>query len=380
MKTALSDIDRVRRDQAVTACCLAAAAVSDEALPPGRQGKLLTDCLGVLASAHRMTAPPSMAEFRRGLAGPLRLLLPGDIPADEVGDLVLLDEAGQLHDEALDLGLEHLVPRAAWDEHWSWARVNAEQEERRVYEMLRRLPPKEYTRVRGRLVRHASGELTRLRRVWDGMLGQLDLYEPISTWQWCQVRGYWFACPLCRWPMRVSQSGAVREVRCEAHARDGVIYTCNPDRMTNRAPQLQPAGAAATAVRAKPATAEHLALTRTTWRYMTLPGLLECGLQDHARSLGARVSMWPHKDRYDLKITLGRRMWKVDAKAWASVTKLGDALKDIDPAEPGLIIVIPDHQRNSRELLQWMIGRRGYRVLTAAGLIAELADGKAERT
>jgi len=335
------------------------------------------DCLGVLVSAHRAVSAPSMAEFRRGLAGPLRLLLPSDVPAGELGELVLLDGMGQLHDEALDLGLEHLVPRAAWDEHWSWARVNAEQEERRVYGVLRRLPAKEYARVRGLLVRHASGELTQLRRVWDGMLGQLDLYQPISTWSWCQIRGHWFACPLCRWPMRVSHAGAVREVRCEAHARDGVIYTCNPDRMANRAPRLQPAGAAATPVRAVPATADHLALGRTTWRYVTLPGLLECELRDHARLLGARVTMWPHKDRYDLKITLGPRVWKVDAKAWASVTKLADALKDTDPAEPGLIIVIPDHQRNSRELLQKMIGQRGYRVLTASGLTAEVEEAKA---
>jgi hypothetical protein len=128
-----------------------------------------------------------------------------------------------------------------------------------------------------------------------------------------------------------------------------------------------------------PATADHLALGRTTWRYVTLPGLLEYELRDHARSLGARVTMWPHKDRYDLKITLGPRVWRVDAKAWASVTKLGDALKDTDPAEPGLIIVIPDHQRNSRELLQQMIGRRGYRVLTASGLTAEVDQAKAEQ-
>lgn len=178
--------------------------------------------------------------------------------------------------------------------------------------------------------------------------------------------------------MRVAgRAAAVVEVRCEAHARDGVIYTCNQGRRADRAPRLEPAGAAATVVRATPATAEHLALARSLWRYVTLPGLLEIALRDEARALGARVTMWPHKDRYDLKIALGHRVWKVDAKAWASVTKLGDALKDTEPAEPGLVIVIPDHQRNDRELLQKMIARGGYRVLTAAGLIAELADVEA---
>ncbi len=103
-----------------------------------------------------------------------------------------------------------------------------------------------------------------------------------------------------------------------------------------------------------------------------LPGLLECELRDYARSLKATVTMWPRKDRYDLKIRLHRRVWKLDAKAWVSAVKLGDALRETEPAEPGLIIVIPDHQHGSRELLQDMIGRQGYRVLTASGLKAEL--------
>ncbi|MFI5960452.1 hypothetical protein [Cryptosporangium sp. NPDC051539] len=376
-RVALSEAERVRRDQSITACCLAAAAMSDESLSAGRRGKLLMDCLGVLSAARRADEPLSMTDFRQRLSGPLRLLLPGDLAAGHLSDLVLLDESGQLLDETIDVAVEHLVPRAALDEHWSWARVSAEQEERRTYGILRRLPAKEYARVRGLLIKHPSGELTRLRRVWDGLLSQLDLYESVSTRTWCQVRGHWFACPRCRWPMRVSGSGAVRAVRCEAHAREGVIYTCNAERNPERAPKVEPAGSAATPVRATPATADHLALSRTTWRYVTLPGLLEWNLRDHARSLGARVVMWPHKDRYDVKITLNKRSWKVDAKAWASVTKLGDALKDTEPPEPGLIIVIPDHQANGRELLQKMIGRSGYRVLTASGLKAELDAAKA---
>src|SRR5262249_53145949 len=160
-------------DRSITACCLAAAAMSDESLPGGRRGKLLMDCLGVLAAAHQAGCAPTMAQFRGGLSGPLRSLLPGDLQLGELGDLVLLDGSGQLADETLDLCVEHLVPRAALDEHWSWARVSAEQEERRTYEILRRLPAKDYSRVRELLVKHASGELTRLRRVWDGMLAQL---------------------------------------------------------------------------------------------------------------------------------------------------------------------------------------------------------------
>jgi hypothetical protein len=254
-----------------------------------------------------------------------------------------------------------------------------EQAERRTFEALRRLPGKEYTKARGLLVDHAAGELSQLRRAWDGLLGRLDLYEPVSTRTWSHVRGHWFPCPVCRWPMRVGGPSPVREVRCEAHAREGIRYTCNVERAPDRPPKLVPAGRDASPVRAVPATADHLAVSRSTWRYVTLPGLLEISLRREARSLGARVLMWPDKDRYDLRISLNRRVWKVDAKAWASVTGLGQALRDKDPAEPGLIIVIPDHQHSGRELLQDMIRQRGYRVLTATGLLEELRQVKGDR-
>src|SRR6266581_6283736 len=139
MREPLTGIDRTRRDRSITACSLAAAAVGDIDLPAARRGRLLMDCLGVLIAAHRTGRGPSMAQFRSGLSRPVRHLLPDDLPAGRIGDVVLLDSAGQLSDEARDLCVEHLVPSAAVDEHWSWAQVSAEQEERRVYATLRRL-------------------------------------------------------------------------------------------------------------------------------------------------------------------------------------------------------------------------------------------------
>jgi hypothetical protein len=61
-------------------------------------------------------------------------------------------------------------------------------------------------------------------------------------------------------------------------------------------------------------------------------------------------------------------VWRVDAKAWASPVALGEALRETEPAEPGLIIVIPDHQRTSRRLLADMLRGAGYRVMTATDL------------
>lgn len=376
VSASLIDSARHRRNQAITACCLAAAAAGDNALSGDRCGKLLMNCLGALTAVYRVGQAPSLAEFRRGLARPLRELLPPDVAADGVGDHVLLDPNGHLSDEARDLCVEHFVPTAALEAHWSWARVSAEQEERRIYQQLRRLRAADYTRARELFVDRPAGELRDLRRAWDQLWGKFDHYEPISDWTWCQARGWWFGCPVCHWPMRVKESGQILLVHCEAHLHDGISYTCQPDGPADRPPRLQPAGANADIVDAVPATRDHLAVTRTAWRYVTLPGVLECNLRDYARAAGASVDMWPHKDRYDLKIALGREIWRVDAKAWASPVGLGEALLEAEPPALPLIIVIPDHQKSSREMLHHMIGGRGYTVLTAAGLKAQIDQAK----
>lgn len=368
MSSTVTDVDRRRRDQAITACCLAAAALADPDPAGQRRGTALMTCLGVLTSTYPLGQAPTMGQFRRGLSRPLGQLLPRDLDLTGLEDLLLIDETGQFSDEARDLCLEHLVPSAAVDEHWPWARVATEQEERRVYEVLRRLPAADYTRARELLVDQPSGDLRTLRRTWDTLWARFDHYEPIVDWTWCQIRGWWFACPACRWPMRVVGTGTVVDVRCEAHARSGIAYTCDTDGPPDRTPILQPAGPRASAVTARPATKETYAVSRVIWRYVTLPGILECDLRDHARKAEADVEMWPHKDRYDLRITLNQSVWRVDAKAWASPVALGEALRDTEPAEPGLIIVIPDHQRPSRGLLTDMLRGSGYRVMTAHDL------------
>ncbi|WP_211222523.1 hypothetical protein [Actinokineospora enzanensis] len=364
-----------RRDQAVTACCLAAAVAGAPDLAEDKRADALMSCLGVLTAAHRIDTAPTMSRFRAGLRGPLRDLLPRDIDITGIGDLVLLDDRGRFTDEAEDLCAEFLVPSAALEEHWPWHQVAAEQEERRVYEVLRRLPEAEYARLRAHLVDEPVGDLRSLRRVCDGSLSQF--YEPIAQWPWRQVRGWYFPCPDCRWPMRVVDGDTIVEVRCEAHARHGITYTCRTDGPAGVAPELRPVGRRAPEVAGQPATRESLAVRRVVWRYVTLPGLLECRVRDHALRLGAEVVMWPHRDRYDLAVTLGEQVWRVDAKAWASPVALGEALRGTRPAAPGLLIVVPDHQRPSLELLRHLVGGSGYRVLTAKDLKTELTRAAA---
>ncbi|MEU3644704.1 hypothetical protein AB0E59_15095 [Lentzea sp. NPDC034063] len=361
-----------RRGQAVTACCLAASVAGDPAVPRARQARVLMSCLGVLSAAHPIGEVPTMAGFREGLKGPLGDLLPGDLDVAGIAELRLLDQDGSFSDEAEDLCGEFLVPTAALEEHWPWQRVAAEQEERRLFEMLRRLPQGEYTRLREELVERPAGDLRTLRRTWDNLLSQF--YEPIARWPGRQVRGWFFPCPLCRWPMRVLGTEPVVTVRCEVHFRHGVSYTCRTHTRADEPPLLMPAGKSATSVAAQPATSESFAVSRVAWRYMTLPGLLECELRDYARGLQAGVVMWPDRDLYDLAITLGENVWLVDVKTWASPRALGEALRAHPPAVPKLVIVIPDHQRKDLHLLRQLVDGRGYRVVTAHQLKKELAD------
>lgn len=313
-----------------------------------------------------------MAAFREGLKGHLGDLLPQDLDVTGIAKLKLLDQDGSFSDEAEDLCGEFLVPTAALDEHWPWQRVAAEQEERRLFEMLRRLPQGEYTRLREELVERPVGDLRTLRRTWDNLLPQF--YEPIAQWPSRQVRGWFFPCPSCRWPMRVLGTGSVVTVRCEVHFRHGVSYTCRTPARQNEPPLLRPSGESATLVAAQPATSESFAVSRVTWRYMTLPGLLECELRDYARSLRAKVVMWPHRDLYDLAIKLRANEWLVDAKTWASPRALGEALRARPPAVPKLVIVVPDHQRKDLHLVRQLVDGCGYRVATARDLKKELAD------
>jgi hypothetical protein len=359
-----------RRDRAITACCLAAAVLGDPDLPGERKARALMTCLGVLGATHPLGQAPSMARFRAGLSEPVGALLPRDVDTSGIAGVVLLDAEGRFTDEAEDLCAEFLVPSAALDQFWPWERMASEQEERRVYEVLRRFTEADYVRLRAQLVEQPVGDLRTLRRTWDSLLPQF--YEPVADWPWRQVHGCFFACPDCRWPMRVLGKGPIVDVRCEAHARRGVMYTCRVENRADKAPELQPAGEHARPVPAQPATKESLAVSRVIWRYVTLPGLLECGIRDHALGLGADVEMWPHRDRYDLAIELGGQSWCVDAKAWASPIALGEALRGTRPAAPGLVIVVPDHQRSSLDLLQHMIGGSGYRAATVKGFTAEL--------
>ncbi|MFJ5879880.1 hypothetical protein [Kitasatospora cineracea] len=385
---------RLRRDQALTACCLAVAAETNVSLAPEQRASMLMDCLGALRAAHPAgrAARLGMREFRRGLRGRLGPLLP---PSDEVddrfGELRLLDSDGLVRDALEDLCREHLVPQAAWEQHWPWARARAEQEERRLFEVMRRLEPGEYRQARALLAECPAGPVGELRRRWDQLWMRFDFFEPVAGWSWCQLEGWWYPCPKCRWPMRVVHTGRDVEVRCEAHRARGVHYRLSREQGGRAAaPLLVGTGRASDAVVGLPASEQHLALSRPVWRYGVLPTLLEIELRDRLQALAhVRVEMWPGEvrpDEYDLKITVvvpgcKVRTWRVDAKDWASADALARVLLEREPTPYTLHIVVPDHQKHEVEFLKERLAGRRLKVCTPKILVEQVkraAGGRGE--
>jgi restriction endonuclease in pPIWI_RE module len=384
---ALKECDdlRLRREQALTACCLAVAAETDARLPPARRAAMLMDCLGVLRAAHPIDRAEQlgMGEFRRGLRAPLARLLPapGEL-GDGFDELCLLDGDGLVRDALEDLCREHLVPQVALERHWPWARVRAEQEERRLFEVLRRLEPEEYRRARALLAESPAGPVRALRRAWDQLWMRFDFFEAISDWPWCHLDGWWYPCPKCRWPMRVVWHDGEVEVRCEAHRARGVHYRLSLEPAGHgAAPLLVGAGSESEPVVGLPASSDHLALSRPVWRYGVLPTLLEIELRDELQEVvHVRVEMWPGElrpDEYDLKITIavpGRRtrILRVDAKAWESIDALAQALLEGEPKPYPLIIVVPNHQAHEVEYLKTRLAGRRTSVTTLKDLVRQV--------
>jgi hypothetical protein len=356
------------RDSVVMAACAAASAVADPAMADRDKAARLMECLGVVSAAFLIGTAPTLREFRRLLHEPLIRLMPTGVDPGPVGDLVLVDETGRLCDEAEDICREHVVPVAGLAERWPVARLRAEQEEWRLYRALRSLGQGGYVRARELLVDLPAGELRVLRHAWDDLWPRFGDYAPVSDLGRVQVDGWWFPCPACRWPMRAEPAaGGVWRVACEAHAARGIAYTTSPADWPGR-PVLAAAGRHAGKVEGQPATADHLAVSRPVWRYVTLPGAMEADLRDHARRLGADVSMWPNLDEFDLHIQLGRNVWRIDAKAWASPVALAHALLAGEPPDQHLEIVIPDHQRPACAAINDMLAGRRMTARTLSGM------------
>ncbi|WP_202970839.1 restriction endonuclease-related protein [Saccharothrix sp. ALI-22-I] len=372
----------------------AAKAMTAPEAKPEKRLETLMECHGMMQAARGPGSPLSFGEFRRALAGDLAVLLPdGVMPLDLAGTRVV-DQDGQVTEDALDLDLEqemllrllHKIGKAA--AVVSDREFQSELDQETAFTLLRKHGEQAvYEAGRRDLIRWPAGPVHELV---DLRLPPLvvDFYRDIPYDS--AYRGWWFACPICRWPMRITVRNnagtTVGVARCwyAPHAEMGASYLFGlptdagapqllpepaPPRPGGREAVLYPyLGDVPTAL----PTEGHKALTRGIWRYTTIPGLPELALHDQLAARGLKVSLWPGLDAFDLLVEVrpkrGRKTsYKVDIKDYTSARTLADLIHAQEGDRGGADwLVLPDHHGRHVPLLSGVCAKYDMQVATAS--------------
>ncbi|WP_121740569.1 hypothetical protein [Streptomyces sp. E1N211] len=199
------------------------------------------------------------------LTGDLARLLPDGVPPEEMTGVHLINEDGLFEEDLFDLDHEQrevarAVHKATRDgRSTSLAELEQEMDQVTVYLGLRKRGTQEaYVKGRSDLSRMPVGTETEVRRLnLPSVVGQF--YRPISFA--ALYEQWWFACPVCRWPMKVTQhrsrKSVTGRVRCfyRPHAElMGASYTFKipdagkPPSLIPGAPPPAPTGAASVAL------------------------------------------------------------------------------------------------------------------------------------
>lgn len=389
-QTGIDDI--TVRSRVIRAALRAAEAQTVPGIGPADRLKVLRECHGEVLAVRGPGSPLSFADFRWALAEDLARLLPEGMASGEFEQLSSIDQ-GQIDPAAFDLALEeqmvlkHVLKKARSSGRLSnRSELQSEIEQEMVYIYLRK-PGEQRTYEAGRraLIEHPYYPAEDL----------CDLPIPVSVGEYYQpvpygslYRGWWFPCPICRWPMRVT-AGAdrhVRRVQCwhQPHTDMGAIYLIDST-LKERAPELipdhtveSPEGPASvlhpdtgTIPIALPAEG-YRALVRGVWRYTTIPGIPEIALYHALKARGLRVELWPGLDAYDLRVVIGQnsseRVYAVDVKDFTSARALGELIHAQEGDAGGADwLVVPDHRAAQLPLLSGVCEQYGLQVETATG-------------
>jgi REase associating with pPIWI_RE len=372
----------------------AAKAITTSGLEPQRRLTTLMECHGVVLAARGPSSPLSFGDFRRAIKGDLALLLPSGVDPLDLGGLLVVDQDGQVTEDAFDLDLEQRMllhtlrklDKAAGAV--SSRDLQSEIEQETAYMLLGRQGDQvAYEEGRTNLIRYPSGPVSELSELKLPPL-VVDFYEDIPYSS--VYRGWWFPCPICRWPMRLAlrkNAGVVvGSARCRhaPHAEMGAAYLFRPPTEAS-APELLPEPSPArptgresvlypdieTLPEALPA-AGHKALARGIWRYTTVPGLPELALRDRLVERGLTVHLWPGLDAYDLLVEAGpkrakKKLFKVDIKDYTSAATLAKLVHAQEGDKGGADwLVVPDHRAGQVPLLSGVCAKYGMTVATAS--------------
>ena len=248
-------------------------------------------------------------------------------------------------------------------------------------------------------------EITSLIEIPAGADGQLrklklpssvaDFYRPI-TYAAIYDR-WWFACPVCRWPMRITIGGSrgakTGSVRCfhKPHAALGAAFHFKilsggkPPWLVPAAspPPLPPGNASVLFPDVRGRIPEplpvdgHKALARGVWRWTTIPGLVELALYQALEARGLKPILWPDLDAYDLHVearTGARKAtFQIDVKDYSNPLLLAKkVLADGGDAGGARWLVVPDQHALSVPLLTRVCGEFGLSVATAGDIGAQI--------
>ncbi|GII89731.1 hypothetical protein Ssi03_77210 [Sphaerisporangium siamense] len=380
-----------------TAFLIAGEALTAPGLRPEERLATLMECHGDALAALGPNARLPFSEFRAKLRGPIRDMLPSWISTEGLEDLTILDSDGYVTEDAFDLRWENaeLLNLIRNLRDFSGGRVSADQvrnhlAQKEVFEAISGRGPEQYVHDRTNLITHPAGDTDELSDL--GLpLKAVGFYTDISYQS--LYRDWWFPCPVCRWPMKVTEyrSGGKNYGKAECfyprHAETGASYYFH---LTEGGPPtLQPFGDVI-----RPITREvplHLgvpgeppqarsangckALARGVWRYTTVPGLAELRLHQELESrlarTGAQVGLWPMGDAYDHLVKVTKpdgtvRKFKADLKDYTHAHTLGKTIHRAQ-GDRGRAqwLVVPDHRAGQVPLLDAICVKYEMRALTA---------------
>lgn len=372
----------------------AAKAMTEPGLRPEKRLETLMECHGALLAARGPGSPLSFGQFRRALKDDLAVLLPdGVTPLDLKGTRVV-DQDGRVPEDAFDLDLEQqMLLRMLHKSDGAAAVISdrefqAELDQETVFTLLRKQGEQAvYEAGRTDLIRRPAGPVHELAELRLPPL-VVDFYRDIPYDS--AYRGWWFPCPICRWPMRITVRNnagtTVGAARCwhAPHAEMGASYLfsvpadAGAPRLLPEPEPVRPTGREAVLypdlgeVPAALPTEGHKALTRGIWRYTTIPGLPELALHDKLAARGLKVSLWPGLDAFDLLVEVGPKQgrktsFKVDIKDYTSARTLAELIHAQEGDRGGADwLVVPDHHGGHVPLLSGVCAKYDMRVATAS--------------
>ena len=379
------------------------AMASEELDGPKRLDRLI-EAHGILMAAcgpgHLIRFEELLGRLTGDRAGSLEGLLPEWIDAKALAGVRLMDSEGVATEDGFDFRHEaQRVMRAAqkvgkFSGQVTKPKLDDEYSQEAVFSAIK---GPFYERHRTTLVENPtvqSGSLANLKLPSRAN----DFYKSIA--QYAQYNGWWWPCPACKWPMKVTatRSGGrtLGRVRClyPWHEQTGASYEFVVTARKKNAPDLSPTfacripsgqfaqlwtGAVPQVPEAQPAEG-YSALARPVWRYTVVPGLPELSLH---RAVTAALEdtawtshLWPNGDQCDHWITGqdSEKPWfPADFKdyTWANhlVSKLHMDGGDKGGAE---YLVVPDHRQEQVAQLDMVCRMYGMKAAMTATAYLEM--------